>query len=171
MERAQTRAVPLFPRNTLDPVIIPPGEKPPPYDFSEVHGGLPSEDEQSSAERAQSTANHSSETRSTQTQPVTMMDPHHVGPVFIPVGGKLTDQAPFLMAMSVVFFFCGGFVPLIFFLKAWQAKRANDEPRYLRYRKWACNLSGIPIFVIMAVLFVVIVVVAVTLDNARHQTG
>jgi len=68
-------------------VIIPPGEKPPPYDFSEVHGGLPSEDEQSSAERAQSTANHSSETRSTQTQPVTMMDPHHVGPVFIPVGG------------------------------------------------------------------------------------
>lgn len=30
---------------------------------------------------------------------------------------KLTDQAPFLMVMSVVFFFCGGFVPLIFFLK------------------------------------------------------
>ena len=55
--------------------------------------------------------------------------------------------------------------------QAWQAKKANDEPKYLRYRKWACNLSGIPIFVIMAVLFVVIVVVAVTLDNARHKTG
>ena len=30
---------------------------------------------------------------------------------------KLTDQAPFLVAMSVMFFFCGGFLPLIFFLK------------------------------------------------------
>ena len=68
-------------------MIIPPGEKPPPYDLSEVHGGLPSDDVQNSGERVQSTANHSSETRSTQTQPVTMMDPCHVGPVFIPVGG------------------------------------------------------------------------------------
>lgn len=68
-------------------MIIPPGEKPPPYDFSEVHGGLPSDDVQNSGERVQSTVNHSSETRSTQTQPVTMMDPCHVGPVFIPVGG------------------------------------------------------------------------------------
>lgn len=30
---------------------------------------------------------------------------------------KLTDQAPFLVTMSVIFFLFGGFVPLIFFLK------------------------------------------------------
>lgn len=59
---------------------------------------------------------------------------------------------------------------VLLYSQAWHAKRANDEPKYIRYKKWACNLAGIPIFVIMAVLFVVIVVVAVTLDNARQQT-
>lgn len=80
-------------------MIIPPGEKPPPYDFSEVHGGLTSDDVQSSGERMQSTAIHSSETRSTQTQPVTLMDPYHVSPVFIPVGGVSISGAEELPAV------------------------------------------------------------------------
>ena len=72
----------------LDAAIIPPGEKPPPYDFTECHGGLSSDDVQKSAEREISPApSHASEI--TQTQALTVMEPYH-SPVFIPVGGVST---------------------------------------------------------------------------------
>lgn len=75
----------------LDAVMVPPGEKPPPYDFTEVEGGLSGDGLQSSAERGiPSTLNCVSETRCNETQAVTVMDPYHVGPVFIPVGGVST---------------------------------------------------------------------------------
>ena len=76
----------------LDAVIVPPGEKPPPYDFTEIEGGVSGDDLQCSAERGMtSTSNFVSETRCNETHAQPGIDPLNVAPVFIPVGGVSTS--------------------------------------------------------------------------------
>ena len=75
----------------LDAVIVPPGEKPPPYDFSEIEGGTTRDDNESEEARGvHSTPGHVSETGSNDSQTMTVIDPMHMGPVFFPFGGVST---------------------------------------------------------------------------------